>query len=522
MRRLLGNKFALAISIGVIVLSLVLEFLSPAGLYFSCGYVIAVMVTLPTSSKFETIIVTTIGVFAIICSVFFIHPPDQMHLTTINHAISLFVLFFVMFFILWVKDFMQHADADNKQVNTLFNHATEGIILADSKGEIVLANPFAEHLFGYEKDELVGKSVDDLVPSRIKETHHHHRDSFIKKPENRPMGVGRDLYAKRKDGREFPVEISLSHYQMNGQKYVIAFIIDISIRKKNEEILSNQTHELERITKEIKLLNISLEKKVEERTMMLRETLNQLEQSKSDLSISLEKEKELGELKSRFVSIASHEFRTPLSAILSSVSLIDRYKNPEDEQKRIKHIERIKENVSHLNEMLKDLLSLGKLEEGMIKAAPELFDANEQIKELCIEMQEIAKQGQTIEYNFTGNTVGFSDKKLLRNVLVNLISNAIKFSLENEVIAVSAQQDQDNLIISIADRGIGISKEDQEKLFERFFRAKNAVNIQGTGLGLHIVKKYVDLLQGNIQIKSELEKGTTFTLIIPMKNTECI
>jgi signal transduction histidine kinase len=293
-------------------------------------------------------------------------------------------------------------------------------------------------------------------------------------------------------------------------------------REIRREILSNQTHELERITKEIKLLNVSLEKKVEERTMMLRETLNQLEQSKNDLSISLEKEKELGELKSRFVSIASHEFRTPLSAILSSVSLIDRYKNPEDEQKRIKHIERIKENVSHLNEMLKDLLSLGKLEEGMIKAAPELFDANEQIKELCIEMQEIAKQGQTIEYNFTGNTVGFSDKKLLRNVLVNLISNAIKFSPENEVIAVSAQQDQDNLIVSIADRGIGISKEDQEKLFERFFRAKNAVNIQGTGLGLHIVQKYVDLLQGNIQIKSELEKGTTFTLIIPMKNTECI
>jgi signal transduction histidine kinase len=172
--------------------------------------------------------------------------------------------------------------------------------------------------------------------------------------------------------------------------------------------------------------------------------------------------------------------------------------------------------------MLKDLLSLGKLEEGMIKAAPELFDANEQIKELCIEMQEISKQGQTIEYNFTGNTVGFSDKKLLRNVLVNLISNAIKFSPENAVIAVNTQQDQDNLTISIADRGIGISKEDQEKLFERFFRAKNAVNIQGTGLGLHIVQKYVDLLQGNIQVKSELEKGTTFTLIIPTKNTEPI
>jgi len=522
MRAIISYKFSLAISIAILLISILLEYISPMGVYLGCGYVVAVLFTLSSPSKLPTIVITSAGILAIIFSVLFIHTGEQFHITTINHAISLFALVFVMLFVLWIKDYLNRADMDSKQVNTLFNHATEGIILANSKGEIVLVNPHAEQLFGYDKDELIGKNVDELVPSRIKEIHHQYRDNYIKKPESRPMGIGRDLNAKRKDGKEFPVEVSLSHYQMAGQKYVIAFIIDITVRKKNEEILKVQTNELERITSEIKLLNFSLEQKVTERTMMLRETLNQLEQSKNELSKSLEKEKELGELKSRFVSIASHEFRTPLSAILSSVSLIDRYKNTEDEPKRTKHIERIKENVAHLNEMLKDLLSLGKLEEGMIKAEADIFNAKDSIKELCTEMQEIVRQGQEINFVYHGENFINTDKKLLRNILINLISNAIKFSPENSTINVIAENENHNLIISISDQGIGISKEDQEQLFERFFRAKNAVNIQGTGLGLHIVQKYVDLLQGNIELQSELEKGSIFTISLPNLNTKSI
>ena len=405
-----------------------------------------------------------------------------------------------------------HRKMSDIAFEALFNYATIGIITVDADAKIILANPYARFQFGYEGDELIGQPIEVLIPGRFAHGHEHKRDGYIKKPQSRPMGVGLDLYAKRKDGSEFPVEISLSNYKINDRAYVIAFIIDISIRKENERNILAEQAERERIAEELKLLNEQLEQKIEGRTMMLRETLHQLEKSRDELTEALEKEKELNDLKSRFVSMASHEFRTPLSTILSSVSLIDKYPLEEDQDKRLKHINRIKAQVKNLTNILEEFLSLGKLEEGGVMEKKVEFNIRELLTELISEMANLAKDGQNIVLHCDGSELVYLDKGLLRNILINLISNALKYSGENTVVDIYVMHTPEQISISIEDNGIGISEEDLKHLTDRFFRGTNAINIQGTGLGLHIVKKYLEVMDGNISFSSELKKGTKVLL----------
>lgn len=382
-----------------------------------------------------------------------------------------------------------------ERLNALFEHATEGIIIADQTGKIVNANPSSETLFGYERGELVGKKIDDLVPARYSDKHHQHRDSYMKNPHPRAMGKGMDLFAKRKDGSEFAAEISLTYYKKETDTFAIAFIIDVSERKKAED--------------QVRRVNVELEKKVDERTRVLKETMLELERS-------LEKEKELNDMKSRFVTMASHEFRTPLSTILSSVSLIDKYKAEEDDEKRHKHVERIKSAVTNMTLILNDFLSASKLEEGKVTSNPIELDINAFTKEIAGELTNLLKPNQKIQYNHVGNEVVMIDKQYFRNIIINLLSNAIKFSPENSVIVMNTKVTDYQLNIMVKDSGIGIPKEDQKNLFERFFRATNASNIQGTGLGLNIVSKYVEELKGEITFESEQNVGTTFIITIPL------
>jgi PAS domain S-box-containing protein len=407
---------------------------------------------------------------------------------------------------------------NSQQFEALFNQATIGIVVTDKDGLIVNFNRYAETQFGYAVTEVMGKSVDMLVPSKLHHTHHHHRDGFYRHPGPRRMGEGRDLFAQRKDGTEFPVEISLSNYLIDAEIFVIAFIIDITVRKKNEVIVLEQKNELERVTIEIRKLNAELEQKVDNRTRMLRETLTELEKSKDELNQALEKEKELNELKSRFVTTASHEFRTPLSTILSSSYLLEKYNESDAPEKRTRHIDRIKSAVADMKSILEDFLSLGKLEEGVVSVSREELEAADLLAEVNAVINDLKlmmKPGQRInlEQDLQGNV--FLDRKLFRHVLINLIQNAIKFSAEDGVIDVSYQFSDSGFTLSVKDKGIGISAEDQEHLFSRFFRGKNALNIQGTGLGLHIVAKYMELMQGRIYLSSALNEGSVFTIHLP-------
>ena len=262
----------------------------------------------------------------------------------------------------------------------------------------------------------------------------------------------------------------------------------------------------------IEELNNGLENKVEVRTRQLQETLHQLEQSRDELKKALSKEKELGDLKSRFVSMASHEFRTPLSTILSSASLLAKYTESQEQEKRDKHINRIKSSVNNLLDILNEFLSIGRIEDGKILTRYTRFNVQEFVENICNEIRGIAKKEQQFVYIHTGKQEIELDDSLLRNIIFNLMSNAIKFTSDDGIIEVFSSMKNDIFTITIKDNGIGISEEDQQHLFERFFRASNATNIQGTGLGLHIVAKYAELMNGTISFASELEKGTSITI----------
>lgn len=404
----------------------------------------------------------------------------------------------------------------NDALREILQSMSEGIIMVEESGRIAIANPVAEQLFGYEKDQLVGQVLENLLPERYRGRHLSFRKGFNAHPEPRKMGVGRDLTALRRDGTEFPVEISLSYTQIKGKLFVMAFISDISLRKKAEG-------DLKKSEEQLMIYAAELEQKVQARTEALNQSVKKLEgevkerqKAEEEVRKSLEKERELNELKSKFVSIASHEFRTPLSTILSSASLIQQYKDKGELDKHDKHVQRIKSSVNHLTMILNDFLSLGKLEEGKMDINKERINVEDFMNEVTEEVKSFLKEGQKIEIICAQDTRNIdTDVRILRNIMFNLISNASKYSDVNKNIFLTCSKTKNEIVFSVRDEGIGIPKEDHKHLFERFFRATNAGNVQGTGLGLNIVKRYVNLLEGRITFESEYGKGSTFTVSIP-------
>ncbi|GCC53477.1 PAS domain S-box protein [Chryseotalea sanaruensis] len=402
------------------------------------------------------------------------------------------------------------------QFQEIFEGSTEGIVIVNKTGTIVEANPSSERIFNYNTGELIGKSLDCLLPDRLRVKHKQFREDFHNAPSPRSMGMGRDLMALRKDGSEFPVEVSLSYTESNGQFLVMAFVIDITQRKKAENALKQSEEQLIVYATE-------LERKVEARTEALNELVHKLEnevqerkKAEEEVRKSLERERELNDLKSKFVSIASHEFRTPLSTILSSTSLIQQYKERNEFDKQDKHINRIKSSVNHLTGILNDFLSLGKLEEGKLEVLRETFTLKDFLYEVLDEVRPSLKDEQSLVIDMLKDYKVDTDPRMLRNILFNLLSNASKYSDKGKKITLKCTCGNEKLILMVMDEGIGIPDTELKYLFDRFFRASNVTNIQGTGLGLHIVKRYVDLLKGTISFTSEEGKGSIFTIEIPI------
>ncbi len=247
--------------------------------------------------------------------------------------------------------------------------------------------------------------------------------------------------------------------------------------------------------------------------------ITQQKQAELKIKRNLKKEQELNRMKSRFVSMASHEFRTPLSTILSSVSLISRYTRDEEQNKRDKHINRIKSSISNLTLILNDFLSIEKLETGKVEVKAENFELNEAIQHIIEDIRGVLKNGQLIKFIPVQEKHNvFIDRQLLSNTIINLLSNASKYSAENKTITIQTQKETEFFNIHILDDGIGIPESEQKHIFERFFRAKNALNINGTGLGLNISKNYVELMNGSISIKSKENEGTSVKLSFPKIN----
>jgi len=410
------------------------------------------------------------------------------------------------------------AFTSNETFRQIFQSSVEAIIMVDKSGKILLANPVSERMFGYGPDGLLGLIIEDLLPKHLKERHIGYRKEFNANPEPRPMGMGRDLVATRRDGTEFPVAVSLSYTKIEGELMVMAFISDVTERKRAEEALKRSEEQLLIYASE-------LEKKVRSRTEDLNSTINALEnevfvrkRAEEEARKALERERELNELKSKFVSIASHEFRTPLSTVLSSAALIEQYNQRDEKEKVNKHVQRIKSSVNHLTSILNDFLSLGKLEEGKVDVALELVQLSDFLHEVQEEIISTFKPGQQLNLDLrSGPECIYTDTRILRNILFNLISNASKYSEGGKQIFLSSRLEDDAVLFVVRDEGIGIPKEDQKYMFDRFFRASNAGHVQGTGLGLNIVKRYAELLRGTISFSSEYAKGSIFTVKIPLQ-----
>lgn len=417
-----------------------------------------------------------------------------------------------------------NSDDSTRRLDAIIKTAIDGIITIDELGVIESINPAAVELFGYSEDEVLGQNVSTLMPNPYQREHDQYLKNYRETGVRKIIGIGREVTGMRKDGTTFPVRLAVSETWLDKRRIFTGIVHDLTEVKKAEEethILNQQleqkvierTEELAHVVNRLLKTNVQLENEVQER----KNIENALLKAQKELTSSLEKEKQLNELKSRFVSMASHEFRTPLSTILSSVSLIGRYSKEEQQQNREKHIERIKSAVTNMTGILNDFLSLSKLEEGKMQMTAEQFTVGELCEDMKEEVHGLLKEGQNIKFEIANPALEmFLDKRHMKNILLNLMSNAIKYSGEGKNIFFRAWEKADIVTFEVEDQGIGIPEEDQEHLFTRFFRAHNAINIQGTGLGLNIVKRYVEMLSGNLAFESEEGKGSIFRVNVPV------
>jgi two-component system sensor kinase FixL len=388
-------------------------------------------------------------------------------------------------------------------LNAIIENAIDGIITIDDRGKVESINPSACKLFGYGQEEVIGNNIAMLMPPPDRQQHDEYINRYQRTGQAHIIGIGREVQGLRKDGSRFPFRLGVSEVKYSGRKIYTGFIHDLSREKEAEDRLKEYAGHLE--------------EQVEERTQSLKESLHQLQIAKEEVSLSLEKEKELNQLKSRFVSMASHEFRTPLSSIQLSAVLIDKYAQQFESPNITKHVGKIKNAVGNLTGILNDFLSLERLEAGKIDPVFTSYDVVTFAGEITEEMQLIAKQNQQIIYMHTGvETMVKLDQNLLKNCIINLIGNAIKYSGEDTFIEFKTEISSGQLIVVIKDNGIGIPDNDQKHLFEAFFRAHNTGNIPGTGLGLNIVTRYTNLMNGQIHFESKVNEGTSFTLSFPL------
>jgi PAS domain S-box-containing protein len=374
----------------------------------------------------------------------------------------------------------------------LLEAAPDGILEVEPDGTIVLLNAAAERIFGYPREELLGQLIEVLVPESLRQHHHGDRQRYADHPVTRPMGVGLELFARRKDGSQFPVEISLSPIRSPHAFRVIAIVRDITSRKQGEAKIS----------------------------AMHREFAAELAAKNQQLEIRNREVERANRLKSEFLASMSHELRTPLHTIIGFADLLaEELKGPlnPDQKRFVDHIQR---DSRHLLELINDILDLSKIESGRLELNPESFIAADAILETLAGLRPLAenKQIHICEVLDRALTV-MADRLRFKEILYNLINNAIKFTAEKGQITVECGERPDGLFCRVTDTGIGIDPAEQQAIFDKFYQLGSTTRgvREGTGLGLAITKNLVEMHGGRIWVDSKPGAGSSFQFFLPTR-----
>ncbi|MBP0028606.1 PAS domain-containing sensor histidine kinase [Roseofilum sp. Guam] len=380
-----------------------------------------------------------------------------------------------------------------RQHQLILNAVGEGVYGLDLEGNVTFVNPAAAAMIDWSTEELIGMSMHAVL-------HHSHADGTRYCREDCPIyaalqdgsthRVTTEVFW-RKDGTSFPVEyISTPMREDNGRLIgAVVTFRDISQRRWAEEVLQRSNEELEL--------------KVQERTAKLRQVNQQLQ--------------ELSEMRSRFIAMLCHEFRNPLNNITLSISSLKRYDLQLTAVEKADYLLGINNNVERMTQMIDDILVISKIEAKVLEIKPQPLDFIQFCRQLLAERQYTRPESPIEFISRSRQAIAYCDERLLRSILNNLLSNALRYTPAHKAIRLKFAKRQNHVIFTIQDEGIGIPSEDKPHLFELFHRGRNVSNIPGTGLGLSIVKQFVDLQQGTIQVKSQVNQGTTFTVRLPVK-----
>lgn len=377
----------------------------------------------------------------------------------------------------------------------LLEAAPDGILEVELDGTIVLLNAAAERMFGYRREELLGQLIEVLVPESVRQRHHGHRGRYAEHPITRPMGIGLELFARRKDGTQFPVEISLSPIRSPQGLRVIAIVRDTTARKQAEAKIS----------------------------AMHQEFTAELEAKNQQLEVRNREIERANRLKSEFLASMSHELRTPLHTIIGFADLLAeelKGKLNSDQKRFVRHIQ---QDSRHLLELINDILDISKIESGRLELNPEQFKASDAIDETLAGLRRLAEDKQLRFSEVLDRSLTImADRLRFKEILYNLISNAIKFTPEKGQITIESRQSPEGAFFAVTDTGIGIDASELRAIFDKFYQLGSTTRgvREGTGLGLAITKSLVEMHGGKVWVESTPGHGSRFQFVLPRSGSE--